>query len=43
MRQRKQGYQKEHTHPGISVEVRNNNVEKAFTCSQEETTGRWTV
>ena len=30
MRQRKQGYQKEHTHPGISVEVRNNNVEKAL-------------
>ena len=30
MRQRKQGYRKEHTHPGISVEVRNNNVEKAL-------------
>ena len=30
MRQRKQGYQKEHTHPGLSVEVRNNNVEKAL-------------
>ena len=30
MRQRKQGYQKEHRPPGISVEVRNNNVEKAL-------------
>ncbi len=30
MRHQKQTYQKEHTHPGISVEVRNNNVEKAL-------------
>ena len=30
MRQKRQTFQKEHTHPGISVEVRNNNVEKAL-------------
>tara|TARA_B100000029_G_scaffold308146_1_gene300809 strand:- start:2991 stop:3242 length:252 start_codon:yes stop_codon:yes gene_type:complete len=30
MRQKRQTYQKDHRHPGISVEVRNNNVEKAL-------------
>ena len=30
MRQKWQTYQKDHRHPGISVEVRNNNVEKAL-------------